>query len=163
MTSKGGDECSTQGSGAEAEDGKGRDDPKHEGWEENEAELNESREEVGQLAGVKADDTSVKALEGETATGEEKGIAPASTSKAPNVLYQNGAETMVDVGQAMRKGRGQPRKEETAGTKISGRAGKGSVTDKETRVCVDPGGNEVTMNMGEGGGSSPPRGGGGKK
>jgi hypothetical protein len=36
-----------------------------------------------------------------------------------------------------------------------------TVTDKETRVCVDPGGNEATMNMGEGGGPGLPGGGGG--
>jgi hypothetical protein len=72
---------------------------------ENEAELNESRGEVGQLAGVQADDdTSAKAQEEETATGGEKGVAPAAAPKAQNVLYQDEAETIVDVGQATRKG-----------------------------------------------------------
>jgi hypothetical protein len=32
----------------------------------------------------------------------------------------------------------------------------GHVTDKETRVCVDPRGNDATMNMGEGGGPGLP-------
>jgi hypothetical protein len=34
----------------------------------------------------------------------------------------------------------------------------GHVTDKETRVCMDPGGNDATMNMGEGGGPGLPGG-----
>jgi hypothetical protein len=33
------------------------------------------------------------------------------------------------------------------------------VTDKGTGMCVDPGGNEATMNVGEGGGPGPPGGG----
>jgi hypothetical protein len=37
-----------------------------------------------------------------------------------------------------------------------------SVTDKGTRACVDHGGNEATMNVGEGGGPGPPGEGGGR-
>ncbi len=36
-----------------------------------------------------------------------------------------------------------------------------TVTDKGTEVCVDPGGNEATMNVGDGGGPGLPGGGGG--
>ncbi len=38
-----------------------------------------------------------------------------------------------------------------------------TVTDKDTRVSVDPGGNEAPMNMGEGGGPGLPGGGGGEE
>jgi hypothetical protein len=69
----------------------------------------------------------------------EKGVTTAAAPKALNVLYQDGAETMTDVGQAARRSRGWPRKAEVAGMKDSEEAispgpSKGSVTDKGTRV-----------------------------
>jgi hypothetical protein len=39
---------------------------------------------------------------------------------------------------------------------ISPGPSKGSVTDKEMRVCMDPGGNGVTLNERGEGGSGPP-------
>jgi hypothetical protein len=87
-----GDKYPTQGPGAGAGDREGRGEPEHE--EENKAEPNESRDEVGQLAGAEAnDDTSAKAQEKETATGGEKGVASAAAPKTPNVLHQDGTET----------------------------------------------------------------------
>ncbi len=52
--------------------------------------------------------------------------------------------------------------EDTSAHRNSSRSDIVGVTDKETRMCMDPGGNEPTMNMGEGGGSGPPEGGGKK-
>jgi hypothetical protein len=111
---------------------------------------------------VQADNaTSIKAQEGRATADVEEGVPPAEPSKVPNIPYQDGAETMMDVGQAARKGRGRPRKDEPAGSKglkeaISSGPSKGSVTDKEMRVCMDPEGNGANMNEGGEGGLGPP-------
>jgi hypothetical protein len=49
---------------------------------------------------------SVEAQEGEGAAAKEKGVLPAEPSKVPNVSCQDGAGTMMDVGQALRHGGG---------------------------------------------------------
>jgi hypothetical protein len=66
---------------------------------------------VEQLAGVEAyDDASAKAQEGGAAGDEEGGIPPAKTPRVPNISYQYGAETMMDV-QSLKKNMTQKHQE----------------------------------------------------
>ncbi len=116
----------------------------------------------------------------------------------PNVQYQDGVEAIMNIGQAAKKGRGRPRKEEAVDVKkleesippgsmhISVNIGqaakkgrgrptkeeavdvkkleesippdpnKGSVMDKGTEICMDPGGNGAILNVGGEGGPGPP-------
>jgi hypothetical protein len=167
-----GDRNLAQGLGVKAGDGEESGGQAHEGegWKENKGDPREPGDKEGvrdseQFTEVKANNaTCTEAQEKRAAEGEEEGVPPAKPSKVPNISYQDGAETMMDVGQAARKGRGRPRKEDPARVRglkeaISPGPCKGSVTDKETRVCADPGGNGATMNeRGEGGPGPPGRG-----
>ncbi len=79
------------------------------------------------------------------------------------VTYQEAAEVIQEVGPAVRKKRGRPRKDgspEGEGLReaISPGPSMGSVADRGVGGCVDPEGNGVTMVRGAEGGPGPPSG-----
>jgi hypothetical protein len=97
--------------------------------------------------------------EEETASEAKKEAIP----MAPDIQYSDGIDAIMDVGKAVKKSRGRPRKPEIAGGRgqeepVPPGPSKGSVTDKGTKRCVDPRGNEAILNVGGGEGPGPPGG-----
>jgi hypothetical protein len=89
----------------------------------------------------------------------------ASTSPRGNlkITCQGAAGDMRDVGQAVKRGRGRPRKGEMHANEdhqetISPGPGKGSLSDREVGRCLEPEGNGVNSGRGNGGGPGPPSG-----
>jgi hypothetical protein len=79
------------------------------------------------------------------------------------VTYQDAEEDMRDVGQAIKKKKGCPRKNEARAEEghqkaISPGPDKRSVSDEEAGRCLDPEGNGVNPGGGNGGGPGPPGG-----
>ncbi len=128
--------------------------------EEIEKELQEPRGEEEQPAEDEADvDANTGAQERETVTEVERGLIPL----VPSAHCQEGAEAIMDVGQAVKKGRGRPRKVEAGDMEnqeepIPPGPSKGSVTAIGTKMCVDPGGNGAILDAGGEGGPGPPGG-----
>jgi hypothetical protein len=100
-------------------------------------------------------------------TGEEEEATLEAKKKviptAPNVQYSDAKESIMDVGQAVVRGRGRPRKERVTGEgekvePVPPGPSNGGVTDKGTKMCVDPRGSGAILRAGENGGPSLPGG-----
>jgi hypothetical protein len=83
--------------------------------------------------------------------------------KSPLVTHQEAVDEVRDMGQAVRRGRGQPKKKEGlveggdyGGEGLSG-PGKGSVPDMGEGCCLGPEENVVSLGEGGEGGPGPPR------
>ncbi len=77
---------------------------------------------------------------------EEPELPATSPPSIPRITYQEAEEDVKDVGQAVRKKRGQPRKNGTQAEERQQKAicpgpSKGSVLDRGVRECMDPEGN----------------------
>jgi hypothetical protein len=96
---------------------------------------------------------------------QHEGLDPLTTAKACpapiGIKFSDEVEEMVDIGAALKRGRGRPKKSKDAIPPLQKGMDppdphKGSVTDSGKEVCVDPGEKEAILEAGEPG---PPGGG----
>jgi hypothetical protein len=152
------DEGGGMDQGLEAGDSYAEENNETKHGEENEEETREAEDRKQQLpetgASKEVDDGS---QEEEVDLQPQKELGPTP----PGIQFSDGLEEILDVGAAVRRSRGRPKKAGVVGKEelVPLDPHKGSVTDSVEEVCVDPGEMGAILEAGGVGGPGPPGGG----